>query len=120
MPICLKKMIKIVIYKENMLIDKERCESAKGENMFYVPDGTILCGFYECEECSNRFLNIKVAPRIICPYCGEEPDMEIGPDEEMPAVTESAKLIKVVEGEEVEKYDSLLSLAVTGGDYNWI
>jgi hypothetical protein len=47
--------------------------------------------------------------------------MEIGPDEEMPVVKETAKLIQVVEGkEEVERIDALLSLAVTGGDYNWI
>lgn len=46
--------------------------------------------------------------------------MEIGPDEEMPQVEENAKLIKVAEGEEVEKMDGLLSLAITGGDYNWI
>lgn len=55
------------------------------------------------------------------PYCGEEADMEIGPDEEMPKVVESAKLIQMVRGvEEVEKMDKLLSLAVTGGDFNWI
>lgn len=46
--------------------------------------------------------------------------MEIGPDEEMPKINESAKLIKMIQGEDVEKYDTLLSLAVTGGDYNWI
>ena len=56
-----------------------------------------------------------------CPYCGEEPDMEIGPDEEMPVAAETAKLLMVVEGEEeVEKMDALLSLAITGGDYNWL
>ena len=88
--------------------------------MFYVPDGTEHCGFYERSECENRFLDIKIAPSIVCPYCGEEPDMEIGPDEEMPPVVESAKLLKVLEGEEVEKYDCLLSLAVTGGDDSWI
>ena len=48
-------------------------------------------------------------------------DMEIGPDEEIPKVVESAKLIQMVRGvEEVEKMDKLLSLAVTGGDFNWI
>lgn len=89
--------------------------------MFYVPDGTMMCGFYECEDCGNRFLDVRIAPMIICPYCGEEPDMEIGPDEELPEATEAAKLIKVVEGEEeVEKMDALLSLAVTGGDWEWI
>ena len=85
--------------------------------MYYVPDGTELCGYYECEECGNRFLSLQVGPRLICPYCGESPEMEIGPDEEMPTVVETAKLIQVVRGvNEVEKIDTLLSLAITGGD----
>lgn len=89
--------------------------------MYYVPDGTIMCGFYECEDCGNRFLDIRIAPRIVCPYCGEEPDMEIGPDEEMPSPSEAAQLIQMIEGaEEVEKMDMLLSLAITGGDYEWL
>ena len=88
--------------------------------MYYVPDGTKRCGFYECRECGNRFLDVKVAPAIVCPYCEEEPEMEIGPDEVMQEVVPSAKLIELVEGENVEKYDSLLSLAITGGDYSWI
>ena len=49
--------------------------------MYYVPDGTTLAGFYECKECSNRFLSIQVGPSLVCPYCGEQPNMEIGPDE---------------------------------------
>lgn len=89
--------------------------------MYYVPDGTEMCGYYECVECGNRFLDIRIAPRIVCPYCGKEVDMEIGPDEEMPVVKEDARLIQMVEGkEEVEKMDTLLSLAITGGDYTWI
>lgn len=88
--------------------------------MYFVPDETTHCGFYECKDCGMRFLNLKIMPKIVCPYCGEEPDMEIGPDDEMPEPNESAELIKVIEGEEVEKYDSLLSLAITGGDYNWL
>lgn len=89
--------------------------------MFYVPDGTNQCGFYECKECGNRFLDLRIGPSIVCPYCGEEPDMEIGPDDDIPDVKESAKLIQMVCGEEeVEKMDILLSLAVTGGDYSWI
>ena len=55
-----------------------------------------------------------------CPYCGEEPDLELGPDDEMPVSTETAKLIRVVEGDEVELMDGLLSLALTGGDVDWI
>lgn len=89
--------------------------------MFYVPDGTQMCGFYECKDCGERFLDLKIAPRIVCPYCGEEPDMEIGPDEEMPAVREAAELIDVIEGEDnVERMDGMLSLAITGGDYEWL
>lgn len=89
--------------------------------MFFVPDGIEICGYYECEDCGERFLDMKVAPRLVCPYCGEVPDMEIGPDEEMPELKEAAKLIKVIEGtEEIEKMDGLLSLALTGGDYDWL
>ena len=88
--------------------------------MYYVPDGTERCGFYECNDCGNRFLDIRIAPSIVCPYCGEDVDMEVGPDEEMPKAVESAKLIQMLEGEDVEKYDTLLSLAITSGDYTWI
>lgn len=89
--------------------------------MYFVPDGTNLCGFYECEDCGERFLELQIRPRMVCPYCGEVPDMEVGPDDELPTIKESAKLIKVIEGEEeVEKMDTLLSLALTGGDYEWI
>lgn len=88
--------------------------------MFYVPDGTQRCGFYECADCGSRFLDVRIAPAIVCPYCGEEPDMELGPDDDMPSASESAKLIEMIEGEDVEKYDALLSLAVTGGDESWI
>ena len=89
--------------------------------MFYVPDDTEICGFYECKDCGERFLSLQIAPKLICPYCGEVPDMEVGPDDELPVAKESAILIEVIEGkEEVEKMDTLLSLAVTGGDYSWI
>jgi hypothetical protein len=89
--------------------------------MYYVPDGTEQCGYYECTKCGSRFLDLRIAPSLVCPYCGKEPDMEIGPNDEMPTVNESAKLINMIHGlEEVEKMDTLLSLAVTGGDYSWI
>ena len=91
------------------------------DKMYYVPEGTEQCGYYECEQCGSRFIDLKIVPMLVCPYCGEEPDMEIGPDDEMPKIVESAKLIEMIRGEkEVEKMDMLLSLAVTGGDYNWI
>lgn len=88
--------------------------------MYFVPDGTQVCGFYECEDCGMRYLSRMIAPVMVCPYCGEEVDMELGPDDEMPIATETAKLIRVVEGEEVEKMDALLSLAITGGDCGWL
>lgn len=89
--------------------------------MYYVPEGTARCGFYECTACGTRFLDTRIGPAMVCPYCGRQPDMEIGPDEEMPEIREDAKLLEVIEGEEeVIKYDTLLSLAVTGGDYSWI
>lgn len=89
--------------------------------MFYVPDGTKICGFYECKACNVRFLDLRIGPTIVCPSCGEIPSMEIGPDEEMPEVKEDAVLLQVIEGEEnVERMDGLLSLAITGGDYEWI
>lgn len=88
--------------------------------MYFVPDGTQLCGFYECEACAMRYLSVKIMPRMVCPYCGQEVDMEIGPDEEMPQVPEDAKLLEVVKGEDVERMDGLLSLALTGGDYSWL
>lgn len=88
--------------------------------MYFVPDETERCGYYECESCGTRFLDVRIAPRIVCPYCGEEPDMEVGPDDPMPETREDAVLVRVVEGEDVEMYDKLLSLAVTGGDFSWI
>ena len=89
--------------------------------MYYVPDGTEMCGYYECSEGGNRFLSLQIGPQLVCPYCGEALDMEIGPDDEMPTVVENAKLLQVVRGaQEVEKMDALLSLAITGGDYNWL
>ena len=46
---------------------------------------------------------------------------EIGPDETLEAAEDTAVLVEKITGEEeVEKMDSLLSLAITGGDYNWI
>ena len=60
--------------------------------MYYVPDGTKECGYYECRKCGNRFLSLQTMKHIPCPDCEEE----------------------------VEKMDALLSLAITGGDCNWI
>ncbi len=89
--------------------------------MYYVEDGTTRCGFYECTKCHNRFLHARIVPAMMCPDCDKEVDMEVGPDEEVPEVEESAKLLEVIEGEEnVLRYDTLLSLAITGGDDSWL
>ena len=67
--------------------------------MYYVPDGTKECGYYECKKCGSRFLSLQT----------------------MEAAEDTAVLVEKITGEEeVEKMDSLLSLAITGGDYNWI
>ena len=77
--------------------------------MYYVPDGTTIAGYYECKSCHERFLDVRVAPRLVCPFCGAQPDMELGPDDEMPEVIENAELIEAVDGEDVEKYVPLFS-----------
>ncbi len=88
--------------------------------MYYVPDGTKRCGYYECSSCGEKFLSLQTMDTLVCPYCEAETDWEIGPDEDMQALQDTAKLIRVLEGEEVEKMDGLLSLAITGGNYEWI
>ena len=37
--------------------------------MYYVPDGTKECGYYECKKCGNRFLSMQTMKRIPCPDC---------------------------------------------------
>ena len=49
--------------------------------MYYVPDGTKECGYYECRKCGNRFLSLQTMKHIPCPDCEQEVDYEIGPDE---------------------------------------
>lgn len=89
--------------------------------MYYVPDGTKQCGYYRCKRCGQTFLSIQTMKSIPCPDCESEIDYEIGPDEVMEDILDTAELLQVIEGEEeVEKMDGLLSLAITGGDYNWI
>lgn len=89
--------------------------------MYYVPDGTEKCGFYECKKCGNRFLSLQTMQKISCPDCESEIDYEIGSGESLEDLLETAELQQIVEGaEEVEKMDTLLSLAITGGDYTWI
>ena len=89
--------------------------------MYYVPEGTKECGFYECKKCGNRFLSLQTMQRIPCPDCVVDIDYEIGPDESLEDVLDTAELLQKIEGtEEVAKMDALLSLAITGGDCNWI
>ena len=45
--------------------------------MYYVPDGTKECGFYECKKCGNRFLSLQTMNRIPCPECEAEIDYEL-------------------------------------------
>ena len=87
--------------------------------MYFVPDHTEKCGYYECPECGMRFLSESLEKEIECPYCEKDVDMEIGPDEVVEEQFTKATLIKVIEGEDVEMWDKLLSLALTGGD-DWI
>ena len=55
------------------------------------------------------------------PHRNIQIDYEIGPDESMENVIDTAELLEKIEGEEeVEKMDTLLSLAITGGDESWI
>ena len=49
--------------------------------MYYVPDGTKECGYYECKKCGSRFLSLQTMNTIPCPDCGMDIDYEIGPDE---------------------------------------
>lgn len=49
--------------------------------MYYVPDGTKTCGYYECKKCGNRFLSLQTMEKIPCPDCEAEVDYEIGPGE---------------------------------------
>ena len=69
----------------------------------------------------RRFLSLQTMEKIPCPDCEAEIDYEIGPDESMEDILDTAQLLQKIEGEEeVEKMDALLSLAITGGDCNWI
>ena len=88
--------------------------------MYYVPEHTKICGYYQCETCGEKFLSLQTMKTIDCIYCAEEMDMEMGPDDDMMETKDTAKLIEVLEGEDVEKMDTLLSLAITGGNYEWI
>ena len=89
--------------------------------MYYVPDGTKTCGYYECKKCGNRFLSLQTMEKIPCPDCEAEVDYEIGPGESLEDVLDTAVLLQKSRAKrEVEKMDALLSLTITGGDFDWI
>ena len=88
--------------------------------MYFVEDGTEKCGFYECRKCNYRFLSISTAKRTSCPLCEQDIDYEIGPDESLEDLLETADLMEVVEGKDnVERMDALLSIAYAE-DESWI
>ena len=67
--------------------------------MYYVPDGTKTCGYYECKKCGNRFLSLQTMEKIPCPACEAEVDYEIGPGESLEDVLDTAVLLQRIEGE---------------------
>ncbi len=89
--------------------------------MYFVPDGTAKCGFYECRECNYRFLSLQTTPRIACPLCEQDISYEIGPDESIEDLLETSDLKEIIEGEEdVKRLDQLLSCAFQDDDESWI
>lgn len=62
--------------------------------MYYVPDGTKTCGYYECKKCGNRFLSLQTMEKIPCPDCEAEIDYEIGPGESLEDVLDTAVLLQ--------------------------
>ena len=61
------------------------------------------------------FSHYKRWKKIPCPDCEAEIDYEIGPDESMEDILDTAQLLQKIEGEEeVEKMDALLSLCYHG------
>ena len=80
----------------------------------------ILVNKIRCKKCGDGFLSLQTMERIPCPACEGELDLEIGPDESMEEMMDTAELVSVLEGEDVEKMDILLSLAITGGNYEWL
>lgn len=88
--------------------------------MYFVPDGTKRCGFYECRRCDYRFLSEQTTEKTTCAYCEEEIDYEIGPDESLEDYLDTAQLVEIIEGEDdVERMDTLLSVAYTD-DESWL
>ncbi|MDO4966300.1 MAG: hypothetical protein Q4E51_06280 [Lachnospiraceae bacterium] len=88
--------------------------------MYFVNDNTEKCGYYECKRCDYRFLSLHTTKKAPCPLCEQDIDYEIGPDESIDDLLESAELIDIIEGaENVERMDILLSVAYVE-DESWI
>ena len=49
--------------------------------MYYVPDGTTKCGFYECKCCRSRFVWLQKNKKKPIPDCVQDGVMEIVPDQ---------------------------------------
>ena len=82
------------------------------------------CITYQTEPKHVVIMNARNAATAFYPFspdCEAEVDYEIGPGESLEDVLDTAVLLQKIEGEEeVEKMDALLSLAITGGDFDWI
>ena len=88
--------------------------------MYYVPDGTKECGYYECKKCGSRVLSLQTMNTIPCPACGLNIDYKIGPDETLAAAEATAvSVAKMTGDEDVTTMAALPRLAITGGEYNW-
>jgi len=89
--------------------------------MYFLPDGTKRCGLYECEICKTRLLSVNIAPSMFCSFCDGETDIELGPDECPKQLSDSAKLLKIVEDEEeIVILDGMLGLSVYDDDDSWL
>jgi len=88
--------------------------------MFFLEEGTEKCGFYECRKCNYRFLSLVTEKKAPCPLCEQDIDYEIGPDESLEDLLETADLIDIIEGaDDVARMDRLLSIAFDEDD-SWI
>lgn len=88
--------------------------------MYFVDDGTEKCGYYECKKCDYRFLSLSNNKKAPCPLCEMDIDYEVGPDESIEDLLETAELQMIIEGkEEVAKMDALLSVAYVD-DESWL
>lgn len=89
--------------------------------MYFLPDGTKRCGLYECKLCYARSLSLNTAPSMFCTFCAGAVDMELGPDEQVEQITDSAKLLRIVEDEEeIQILDGMLGLSIYDDDDSWL